>query len=93
MTNRNTILNELKDLGSALSRFTIPKISIQYLMVILKGWLNQILNRIKALEASDAKEELIYLSPFLSNVSKEMPYSVPAGYFQNLSEDIIAKDQ
>jgi hypothetical protein len=46
----------------------------------LKVWLIKS-ESIKALEANDAKEELSYLSPFLSNVSKEMPYSVPAGFF------------
>ena len=43
------------------------------------------------MEASDAKEELEYLSPLLSNVSKEMPYSVPAGFFQNLSDEVLQK--
>ena len=70
MTNRETILNELKDLGSALNyrpqnNYTVPN-------GYFEGLPAQILNRIKALEASDAKEELKYLSPLLSNVSKEM---------------------
>jgi hypothetical protein len=56
-----------------------------------EGLADQILNRIKALEASNAKDELSYLSPFLSNISKEMPYSVPAGFFQDLSEDVLKK--
>ena len=43
------------------------------------------------MEATNAKEELSYLSPFLSNVSKETPYSVPAGFFQNLSEDVLKR--
>jgi gas vesicle protein len=34
---------------------------------------------------------LPYLSPFLSNVSKDMPYSVPAGFFESLNEDILEK--
>jgi len=87
MTNRNTILNELKDIGSALGNF-----SPQNIYTVPNGYFEglptQILNRIKALEAADAKEELENLSPFLSSISKEMPYSVPVDYFQDLSENI-----
>ena len=90
MTNRNTILNELTDLGSVLANYeaqNIYAVPAGY----FEGLADQILNRIKALEANDAKEELSYLSPFLSNVSKEMPYSVPAGFFQNLSDDVLKR--
>src|SRR5512139_2904827 len=87
MTDRNTILNELKDLDS-----TLGNMSPQNLYAVPYGYFEglptQIMNRIKALEAADAKEELEYLSPLLSNVSKKTPYSVPAGYFQSLNESI-----
>jgi len=90
MTNRNTILNELNDIGSALGNY-----SPQNIYTVPNGYFEglptQVLNRIKALDATDAKEELEYLSPLLSNVSKEMPYSVPAGFFQNLSDNILQK--
>ena len=88
MANRNIILNELADLGSDLKDhnpqniYTIPA-------GYFEGLADQILNRIKALDATNAKDELKYLSPLLSNVSKEMPYDVPAGFFQNLSEDVL----
>jgi len=72
MTDRNTILKELTDLGSVLTTH-IP----QNIYAVPAGYFedlaDQILNRIKALEANDAKEELPNLSPFLSNVSKDMP--------------------
>jgi len=90
MTNRNTILNELTDLGSVLANYE-PQNIYAVPAGYFEGLADQILNRIKALEANDAKEELSYLSPFLSNVSKEMPYSVPAGFFQNLSEVVLKK--
>jgi len=83
-------LNELKDLESFLGNYhpqniyTVPN-------GYFEGLPTQILNRIKALEAANAKDELKYLSPFLSNVSKEMPYAVPAGFFQSLSEDVLKK--
>jgi hypothetical protein len=90
MTNRNTILNELAELGSGLKDhnpqniYTVPA-------GYFEGLADQILNRIKALDATNAKDELKYLSPLLNSVSKEMPYSVPAGFFQNLSEDVLKK--
>src|SRR4030095_15623417 len=88
MTNRNTILNELRDLESSLGSY-----SPQNIYTVPNGYFEglptQILNRIKALEATDANEELQYLSPLLSNVSKKTPYSVPAGFFQNLSDNIV----
>jgi len=90
MTNRNTILKELEELGSVLASHE-PQNIYAVPAGYFEGLTDQILNRIKALEANDAKDELFYLSPFLSNVSKEIPYSVPAGFFQGLSEDVLKK--
>lgn len=83
-------MKELADLGSVLASHD-PQNIYAVPAGYFEGLADQILNRIKALEANDAKEELSYLSPFLSNVSKEMPYSVPAGFFQDLSEDVLKK--
>jgi hypothetical protein len=47
------------------------------------------MNRIKLLEAENIGEELKLLSPMLASVSKEMPYSVPAGYFDGLEEKLM----
>lgn len=90
MTNRNTILNELKDLESFLGNYN-PQNIYAVPNGYFEGLPTQILNRIKALEAANAKDELKYLSPLLSNVSKKAPYSVPAGFFQNLSQDVLKK--
>ena len=90
MTNRNTILNELKDLESFLGNYN-PQNIYTVPNGYFEGLPTQILNRIKALEATNAKDELKYLSPLLSNVSKESPYSVPAGFLQNLSKDVLKK--
>jgi len=83
-------LNELAELGSVLANSN-PQNFYAVPAGYFEGLADQILNRIKALEANDAKEELSYLSPFLSNVSKETPYSVPAGFFQSLSEEVLKK--
>jgi hypothetical protein len=90
MTNRNTILNELAELGSDLKDHN-PQNIYALPAGYFEGLADQILNRIKALEATNVKEELTYLSPLLSNISKEMPYAVPAGFFQELSDDLLKK--
>jgi hypothetical protein len=88
MTNRNTILNELSDIDS-----TLGNLSPQNLYVVPTGYFEglptHIMNRIKALEAANAKEELEYLSPLLSNVSKEMPYTIPVGFFQEFDDNLM----
>jgi len=88
MTNRNTILNELRDLDSTLGNLSPQNLySVPY--GYFEGLPTQIMNRIKALEATNAKDELEFLSPLLSNVSKETPYSVPDGYFQSLTGSLL----
>ena len=66
-------MNELANLGSVLANHD-PQNFYAVPAGYFEGLADQILNRIKALEANDAKDELSYLSPFLSKVSKEMPY-------------------
>jgi hypothetical protein len=83
MTKRNDILNELKELGSNLTVnpleniYSVPK-------GYFEGFASQVLARIKAIEAADAKEELNHLSPYLSDLPKTNPYTIPAGYFEAL---------
>ena len=83
-------MNELKELRSSLGSYS-PQNSYTVPNGYFERLPTQILNRIKALEATNAKDELKCLSPLLSSVSKEMPYAVPAGFFQNLSEDVLKK--
>ncbi|PWV54412.1 hypothetical protein [Chitinophaga sp. S165] len=40
--------------------------------------------------ATEAGEELAILSPFLAQMPKTMPFSVPAGYFDQLSATVMA---
>lgn len=88
MANRNTILNELHDLGSTLVNIS-PQNNYEVPNSYFEGLANEVLNRIKALEASSAKEELEILSPTLSAASKGLPFAVPAGYFENLSDRMM----
>lgn len=90
MTNRDTILNELNDLGSTLGNYN-PQNIYAVPTGYFEGLPTRIMNRIKALDTTNAREELENLSSLLSNVSKETLYAVPAGYFQNLSGDVLQK--
>jgi hypothetical protein len=48
-----------------------------------------IINRVKATAADNATEELEILSPVLSQIGKKMPFSTPAGYFDELGENAV----
>ena len=87
MTNRNDILNELNGLESVLANIN-PENIYAIPAGYFDGLANQVLNRVKALEASTAKAELEILSPVL-NAAKENPFKVPVGYFENLSERMM----
>jgi hypothetical protein len=52
-----------------------------------------ILNRVKASATDSANEELEILSPLLSQIGKKMPFSTPAGYFNEVGENAIAGAQ
>lgn len=62
-----------------------------------KGYFNSlpeiILNRVKATDTDNANEELEILSPLLSQIGKKMPFSTPAGYFDEVGENAIAGAQ
>lgn len=88
MTTRNTILNELNGLGSTLANYS-PQNFYEVPDGYFEGLPNQVLARIKALEASNPHEELEMLSPLLNLISKEYPYSVPSGYFDALPENML----
>jgi hypothetical protein len=88
MAQSNNILQELKELKSILVDITsknIYSVPDGY----FEGLVNQVLNRIKAIEATNPSEELDHLSPALNNISRQMPYSVPVGYFQGLEEKLM----
>ena len=88
MTQNANILQELKDLNSTLAdiesqnTYSVP---VGY----FEGLTNQVINRIKAMEAKKSSEELSYLSPMLNDISRQMPYSIPVGYFQGLEEKLM----
>ena len=88
MTQKDYILQELRELNSTLANVTVQNV---YTVPVgyFDGLATQVLNRIKAMEATNSVEELGYLSPMLSGISKQMPYVVPAGYFNGLEERML----
>jgi hypothetical protein len=70
MTQKENILQELNELKSSLATVTpqnIYTVPVGY----FEGLAAQVLNHIKAMEAKNAVEELGYLSPLLSNISRQ----------------------
>ena len=87
MTNRTQILNELRETSPKLA----AKDSSGNPYGVPAGYFDrlasEVLNRVKALKAGSATEELEALSPLLSNLPKNNPYQVPEGYFTELAEN------
>lgn len=88
MTKRDNILKELNDLGSELVNH-----KPQNFYAVPDGYFdelaNKVLCRIKALDTSDAAEELQLLSPLLTQINREIPFTVPVGYFDGLEEKLM----
>jgi hypothetical protein len=88
MTQNNNILQELIGLESTLANIA-PQNIYGVPDGYFEGLANQVLNRIKAMEANNSSEELAFLSPMLNNISRQMPFCVPAGYFEGLENKLI----
>ena len=90
MEPRNHILQELKELGSALPQLSMPYQAPHGYFEHLPDWM---LRRIKALEAGNAVLETDTLAPDLAAISRQMPYSLPAGYFEQLDLNFVWADE
>lgn len=87
MTLRDNILEELKALNSQLAGYPLQN-TYSVPEGYFEGLIGQVMQRIRALEATNAAGELEVLSPLLAQLSKQLPYQVPAGYFENLDARI-----
>ena len=69
MTQRDNILQELKELNSRLAAETVLNV---YTVPAgyFEGLANQVMARIRALEANNGADELNALSPYLANLSR-----------------------
>lgn len=67
---------------------TLANMAPQNTYSVPKGYFeelaNLVLSRIRANASHSVAEELSHLSPFLSGLSRKMPFTVPDGYFENI---------
>jgi hypothetical protein len=54
-----------------------------------ESFAEKMLNRIKAEANNSVDEELAILSPVLSKIKRVTPFSVPQGYFEELSDNVL----
>jgi hypothetical protein len=88
MTQRDNILQELRELESSLANSS-PSTGYRVPGGYFEGLASQIMSRIKALEAADASGELEVLSPLLGSISRKTPYQAPEGYFDGLEKKLL----
>lgn len=84
MTQKDNILQELNELGSSVGK-AAGRPTYQVPVGYFEGLADQVMKRVRALDAGTALEELAHLSPLLSRIPKSNPYSVPAGFFETLA--------
>jgi len=88
MTQRDNILQELKELDSRLA-----DVALKNIYTVPAGYFDnlteQVVARINAMQANNAADELNALSPQLEKLSREMPYSIPKDYFETLSDNVL----
>jgi len=90
MTNKgNDIVKELEEIVPGLN---LPPTPPPY--GVPAGYFDQLpeqlLQRIRSMEADPVQEELSALSPLLATASRQLPLSTPEGYFNDLSTRIMA---
>jgi hypothetical protein len=54
-----------------------------------ESFAEKMLKRVKTETGNSVEEELAGLSPFLSTIKREMPFSVPQNYFEELSDNVL----
>ena len=54
-----------------------------------ESFAEKMLKRVKAKTSNSVDEELANLSPFLSTIKREMPFSVPQNYFEELPDNVL----
>jgi hypothetical protein len=91
----NTILQRVKGEEATLSATLQQANNNPY--QVPAGYFNNlpaiILNRVQSPATDDAKEEQDIVSPLLGQIGKKMPFSTPAGYFEELGANAIAGAQ
>lgn len=87
MRGKSDIQVELESISKQVSEIPVTQV-----FTVPEGYFDQlpdqILGRIKAMEADHA-EELASLSPLLAGMSRKMPMQVPEGYFDEVKAPVI----
>ncbi|WP_207511849.1 hypothetical protein [Longitalea luteola] len=98
----NTMLQLVKEEAAALSPALQQANSNPYQVPqgYFEGFASTMLQRVReaalpveTTDADNASDELEVLSPLLSQIGKQMPFSTPAGYFDELGENAVAGAQ
>lgn len=90
MSNQHHIQDELRDMNSELPHSGAPN-PLSVPEGYFDGLASSILDRIKggtAANPSEAAAETAALSPLLASLSRQMPYSLPEGYFGQTVSDL-----
>jgi hypothetical protein len=88
MLSRDNILTELKELQSSLSGFSLIN-TYQVPAGYFDGFASRMLNLVKAMDTIDAREELSLLSPVVNEIDRNMPFAIPANYFNGLEKKLM----
>lgn len=88
MSLKNDILTELKELDSSLARLALVN-PYQVPAGYFDGFASGMLNRVKAMDTMDAREELSLLSSIVNDIDRKMPFAVPANYFTGLEKRLM----
>lgn len=82
---------EIGLLSSIISSIDKKKSIYQVPENYFENFPEKILAKIKSEAAQDASEELAMLSPLLSKSGKKNPYTIPEGFFNELSDNLVSE--
>lgn len=88
MTRGQDILEELQGISPELARIGLAAPYQEVPAGYFDKLAGEIMSRIKNEESASAGEEMAILSPLLSRLDRKTPFSVPKGYFEQLSPNI-----
>src|SRR5687768_16130348 len=89
MNNRTTIQKELEELNSPLP-FEKPVETYSVPAGYFENFAASVLQKLQGENSLSVNEELESLSPVLAGISKEMPFTLPQGYFNSSTEGITS---
>ena len=89
MSNRTTIQKELQELNSPLP-FEKPVATFSVPAGYFENFAASVLQKLHGQNSLSVNEEVESLSPVLAGISKEMPFTLPQGYFDSSTDGITS---